>query len=637
MGWALGDYEVRVQVAFDAGPFDASPTWTDVTSDVLADDGLTFSRGARSVGGKPGPGLADLWVRNWAEGSKVAGRWTPGVAASPWHPLKLKRRIRIQARYAGGAWQGLWGGHLTDHVPRWVGAAQPVCDLSASDLLTALSLLKAFPSAILAEQLYDSPVLAYPLDDAEGSTTAGDRSEARRPVLTVAQFGSGGTIDFGGGSVGAEESTTAVLTRVDGSNGKYLSGVFGSLLGTAVTIEGYFQPGSTANYLGLVGLQSDSGSDWIAVGTDGSGQVAARGSTLPGGAGTAVTGAALTAGTWAHVAVTLTFSAGSTTIGLYVNGVSAGTTTIGFSPSSLTTLWVGRDRNIVSPFDGQIANVAVYGTALSAARIASHALALTGWAGELTGGRFQRLAGLAGLPSGLISVASSTGGSTMGAQPVGGKTLTSALGEVATTDQGYVVVDRDGLLRFAGRDVRRGAASVVTLDARTDILNDFDGLPYNDEGLLNDVTVTRIGGATQRAVNQASSDEYGPISDSLEVYLNDDDQARRLAEWLANVNAEPQLRAPTIKVSMAALAARSPGKVAAVMAFEMGQRITISNLPAGLPATTLELFVEGVSDAWGKNDWIRTITTSNLLRGGAVWILGDATYGVLGSTTILGY
>jgi hypothetical protein len=281
--------------------------------------------------------------------------------------------------------------------------------------------------------------------------------------------------------------------------------------------------------------------------------------------------------------------------------------------------------------------VAVYDTVLSPSRIADRHLAMTGWAGELTGSRFQRLARLAGLPSGLISVASSAGGSTMGAQPVGGKTLTTALSEVAVTEQGKVVTDLDGLLRFAGRDVRIDPPQVVVLDARTDILNDFDGLPVNDEGLLNDVTVTRVNGATQRAVNQASVDEYGAISDSIEAYLEDDEQARSLAEWLANKDAEPQLRAPVVKVSMGNLASKSPGKVAAVMALEIGQRITLSYLPDGLPGTTLSVFVEGISDEWGKNDWVRTITTSSLLRNGAVWVLGDPIFGVLGSTTILGY
>ena len=66
-----------------------------------------------------------------------------------------------------------------------------------------------------------------------------------------------------------------------------------------------------------------------------------------------------------------------------------------------------------------------------------------------------------------------------------------------------------------------------------------------------------------------------------------------------------------------------------------GQRITVTNLPAGLPTTTLDLFVEGISDEVGPNDWVRTITTSSLIRGGAAWVLGDSDLSVLGSTTIL--
>jgi hypothetical protein len=631
MAIALGPYEMRVQVAFDAGPFNASPTWTEVTDDVMASEGVSFSRGARSVGGKPGPGLLDLRMRNWAEGSKVAGRWTPGVAASPWHPLKLKRRISLQARYNGGSWVGLWGGHITDYVPKWVGDAKPVCDLSASDLLTALSLLKSFPSAVLAEQLYDSPIGCWPLDEAAGSTSAGDRSAGRVTPLTPVQLGSGGAYDFGAGSFGPEASTGLALTRSSGSVGYYLAGGTEPRSSTHghTTVEAVVLPSSAASMTAL--RVSGSGGNVLQIGTDSAGKPVA---TLIWSNGeTAVVGsAALSLTEPTHLAATVTVGA---TVELFVDGVSAGTTSAAVDPPGLGDVFVGYGWSGL--WDGQVANVAVYDTVLSPSRIADRHLAMTGWAGELTGSRFQRLARLAGLPSGLISVASSAGGSTMGAQPVGGKTLTTALSEVAVTEQGKVVTDLDGLLRFAGRDVRIDPPQVVVLDARTDILNDFDGLPVNDEGLLNDVTVTRVNGATQRAVNQASVDEYGAISDSIEAYLEDDEQARSLAEWLANKDAEPQLRAPVVKVSMGNLASKSPGKVAAVMALEIGQRITLSYLPDGLPGTTLSVFVEGISDEWGKNDWVRTITTSSLLRNGAVWVLGDPIFGVLGSTTILGY
>ena len=640
MGIALGPFELSVDVAFDAGPFNASPTWTDVTDDVMASEGVSFSRGARSVGGKPGPGLADLTMRNWAEGSKVAGRWTPGVAASPWHPLKLKRRIRLRARYNGGSWVGLWGGHITDYVPKWVGDAKPVCDLSASDLLTALSLLKAFPNAILAEQLYDDPVLCYPLDDSEGSVTAGDRSASPASSLAVTPSGAGGAVDFGAGSFGPEGATCAAFTPTSPGNYSYLRTTLpGTPLGQAsvvgATVVMFLRP-AVAAATGAFSLVVD-GSRQVAIGTSATGKATANVSDVIAAIAINLTGSTtLSTDTHACVALRQSLSGSTVTVDLLVNGSMEATGTYTSSTiigaGAATLLSVG-----AAAFEGQIAHVATYDTALSDARIADHYLAMNGWAGELTGSRFQRLARLAGLPSGLISVSSSAGGSTMGPQPVGGKTLTTALNEVATTDQGSVDIDRTGLLRFAGRDLRRGAASVVTLDARTDILNDFEGLPYNDEGLLNDVTVSRVNGATQRAVNQASSDEYGPITDSIEVWLNDDAEALRLAEWLANKDAQPQLRAPVLKVSMGALAGRSPSKVDAVMALERGQRITVDHLPAGLPATSLDLFVEGISDEWGKNDWVRTITTSSLWRNGAVWILGDSFYGVLGSTTILGY
>ncbi|MCC7045033.1 MAG: hypothetical protein IT183_14305, partial [Acidobacteria bacterium] len=46
------------------------------------------------------------------------------------------------------------------------------------------------------------------------------------------------------------------------------------------------------------------------------------------------------------------------------------------------------------------------------------------------------------------------------------------------------------------------------------------------------------------------------------------------------------------------------------------------------------LFVEGVSEDIGANSWTTSFTTSPADTT-AVWILGDSTYGVLGSTTRL--
>lgn len=828
----LSDYfTFSVDVAFDAGPFSASPTWTEVTDDVLASEGVTFSRGTRSVGSRVGPGLADLTMRNWAEVGKVAGRWTPGVAASPWHPLELKRRLRIEvipssvgvrtnlATYpsaesgttgwtsalinatisqssawsasgtysyaltsvasgtmaatnnadrievtpgvtyafsvrfraatvsrnvyiqcewrnagnsvistsagtavadstsadvvasvvatapalavtglvyvvvnstgaagevhrfdgvlveesstvrsyfdgatAGCEWTGtahastsrtvtypLWGGHITDHVPGWVGAGKATCGLSCSDILAALARAKPFPvGAVLAEQLYDAPVLCYPLDEAAGATSAGDRSPARAPLLLPAQLGSGGGYDFGAGAVGPEESTCLALTRASAANGLYFSGA--SSAGTAATtdlgggaadgiaVEAVVQPSAAAS---MIAAQSNAasgygwGSLWaLQVGTDATGKpvaylIGSNGATIA-----TVTGpTALPTDTPSLLTATAEPVVDTCQIELYVNGVSAGTATAtGLCPGTgMVFVGLGTGGNL---WDGQIANVAVYDAVLSGARIAAHYQAMTGWAGESSGYRFARLAGLFGLPSGLIS-SGSGGVGILGPQAIAGKQITAALNEVADSDRGSINVDPEGALRFSGRTTRHGVATSVTLDARTDILNSLDGLAYNDEDLVNDATVTRDGGATVRHVNQASVDEYGSLTATADVILNSDDDAQSHAEWLANVHSQPAIKAPTLRVSMLNIASRSSSTAAALCALDLGQRITVTNLPAGLPATTLELFVEGINDEVGANDWVRTITTSNITRGGAVWVLGDATYSVLGSTTIL--
>ena len=63
----------------------------------------------------------------------------------------------------------------------------------------------------------------------------------------------------------------------------------------------------------------------------------------------------------------------------------------------------------------------------------------------------------------------------------------------------------------------------------------------------------------------------------------------------------------------------------------------MTNLPASTsPMTTADLLVEGIAERQSMSEWRLTLNTvpASLLQG---WILGDATYGVLDSTTKLHY
>ena len=825
----LSDYfTFSVDVAFDAGPFSTSPTWTDVTDDVLAGEGVTFSRGTRTVGSRVGPGLADLTMRNWSEGSKVAGRWTPGVAASPWHPLDLKRRLRIKAipssvgvrtnlatypsaesgttgwtsalinatisqssawsasgtysyaltsvasgtmaatnnadrievtpgvtyafsvrfraatvsrnvyiqcewRNAGNSvistsagsavadstsadvvasvvaaapalaatglvyvvvnstgaagevhrfdgvlveesstvgtyfdgaspgceWTGtahastsrtvtypLWAGHITDHTPGWVGAGKATCGLSCSDLLAALARVDALPDLMVGEQLTESPSYLWPLDDSEDSTTAGNRTGAAAAILTRTAVGSptNAALDFGGASTPTGQPS-ATFTPDSLTAGYSLNGDVAGLGATnGLVIECAVKPeGSTAGVQPLILLLDDGTGAWLAVCREvGYGISIRQGTRLAGWTGTPTAYMDATLGLWATVGVrlysgggTIEITGGGPGAGSIFGGGTIGGPGSGFSP---TVVYVGGVAgNIVATngatFEGSLANVALYASDWANAtptRLTTH---LGSFSPALADVRFEGLCRSTGLPTALYSADAST--QQVLPAPTAGRQLTAALNEVADSDRGSINVDAEGALRFSGRDTRHGVATSVTLDARTDILNSLDGLAYNDEDLVNDVTVTRDGGATVRHVNQASADEYGSLTDTADVIVNSDDDAQALAEWLANVHSQPAIKAPTLRVSMLNIASRSSSTAAALCALDLGQRITVTNLPAGLPATTLDLFVEGISDDIGADDWVRTITTSNITRGGAVAVLDDDTYGLLDDTFIL--
>jgi len=74
----------------------------------------------------------------------------------------------------------------------------------------------------------------------------------------------------------------------------------------------------------------------------------------------------------------------------------------------------------------------------------------------------------------------------------------------------------------------------------------------------------------------------------------------------------------------------------AVLSAVPGTRFTLSGLPANAPASSMDLFVEGVSDFITTTEHRITLRTSPASKYD-VWILGDSTYGVLDSTTRLAY
>lgn len=636
---SMSDFTTTVQVHMSASPriwLGPGAAWTDLSSFVRMAEPITCQRGrSNEFDAQAQPGTASWQFRN------SDGRFTVGNSSSPYAPVQIRRQCRVRVAYGAFTYE-LWRG-LVDSWGSGRDQTLGVARVKASDRLARSG--QALPAALIGEMLTDSPSVLYPLGDAEFSTTAGDVSGNSAASLSVSQVGSGGSVDFGAGEApGPDVGTVAAFTRSNATNGKRLlspSSASLPLTGSTSghTIEAVVRPSSasaqmsaartffaTVTYVDL-GVSSTGKARVVFTDGDTVGVTTLTGTTtLPTSSPT-------------HLAVTMSApSGGSITARLYVNGVQEATTTFSLGNNIRCNAITVGGHSGGDMWDGQISHVASYRSELSAARVAAHADGLDGWTGETSGDRFTRLCRIAGL-SPLVGVGTTVVGTpaaTMGPQPTKGKPLLTALREVAEAELGVVYVAADGVLTFATRETRYNAPVALTLyaDRPGHVGGDFE-VNTDDALICNDYTVERIGGATQRVVDQASVDAYDTAAESAALYVGTDDQALTAAQWRVNTTSEPQPRPSSLTVDVVAFA-NSGGNVAALLGIEVGARVQVRNLPADVTgSTTLDVFVEGVRWVIDKNSIKATLTASPIGAAGAVFILDDATYGALDGVGVL--
>ena len=281
-------------------------------------------------------------------------------------------------------------------------------------------------------------------------------------------------------------------------------------------------------------------------------------------------------------------------------------------------------------FTGTISHVAAFREALSGATLLEHYAANSdGFAGETSDERIERVWSWLGLPAELLDL--DAGAATMGHIDPTGRDSWTYLQDVATTEGGILFVSSDGLLTLHSRtrsfDV--GATADVTVSAA--VIDPSTRLVHSMADVVNDITVTRSGGAVARVVDSASVAEYGYISDSLTVYSDNDGDAFDRANWSLGLRSTPTTRLPELALD----ALSEPGTAADVRALDIGSRVQITGMPAQ-GAATFDLRVQGYTERIGAGGWSVTANTTPYLAGTPL-ILDDATYGRLDEGNRLAY
>jgi Concanavalin A-like lectin/glucanases superfamily len=512
----------------------------------------------------------------------------------------------------------------------WEGLVSTV-QISCTDLFKRLNRLPALRSMAAEEILVQAPMVYYPLSEDSTSTSAGDISGGGAPSLAITQAGSGGTLVFAGADGPAETGEQVpVFTPSSATAGKWLSADLGAQYeGTLYRCyEAWFQTTTTGRCILGVHSSDLTYQHLLSIAAGGTLQIEW---TSSGGALTVEAVASpstLADGSWHHVV--FDHREGMVWIDGSLVDVSLAVPR-GFDQR---VLHVGGYRN-TRLWNGQIAHVAVYQTldySVGPLITGHYSAGMTGFSGEDADLRIERLASYAGLSSVTIS---GTTHDPISSQGPGGSTVVARMREVESTESARLFAERDWYgLTYQSRDLRYNPdpANEVFTISYADLETSRVSLADDDQKLINSLEASRPGGATQRVTAPSSILAFGVYDPgALSILKTTDNAVLDAAYWRVSRYADP---APELRE--VPIEAYTMSTYLDILDADISSYFSVTDLPAQAPASTLRVTVEGYTETIKHNSHViqfRTSATNN----DSVWVLDDATYSVLGTTTRLAY
>ena len=537
----------------------------------------------------------------YGDGTQAGWRWSGTAHQSA--------SLREYVRFSGyiDDWRVTWPALVSGFA---------TCAVTASSRLARLGTAVELKSIIEEEYLLDSATVSYTLGEPEGSTAANDvsgipdRRLTAKPPATVPTFGSA----IGPGTDGL---TAALFDNLDRIGCETLpaigvAGAFYFEFFTTVTTL----PASSAFILTL-----SNATNAYTCNLQSTGAITFQFSTAT------VTSTNVNDGLVHHIAVVYT----GTTLLMYVDGVqvdsqaeSAGLAT------SFTALRLGESS--IGAHVYSLAHVAA-GQSLSAARILAHAQAgRDGFANETAAARLARYAAYAKVPASETSFETGDILNLAHFDPTGMVVL-DAMRKVETAENGVLFDAGDGTLKFHDRSHRYGLASAFTVAHGSGEVAAALEPVLDDQQITNDLTATGSTGITARAKDDTSITDHGPYRETLDLASSNADEPLQAASWRVGRYAQPLVRIPGVEVL---LNVASTELTKAVLNADLGTKLTVSGLPSNAPTSSMDLFTEGQVETIAADSHRISLRTSPASVFD-LWILGDSTYGVLDSTTRLGY
>ncbi len=620
----MGFPSVELQIAFASDPMNGSPTWTTIANSYVR--GFNTRRGRNHELDRIEAGTATVRLRNKDR------RFDPTYASSPYYPnVKPMKQMRLRATWNAVTYD-LYRGFIESWPPNWPGAktsGDAEVEISCVDALGVLALINL--TAYSTEVLADEPVGYWKLNETIGTTATnlGSAESADGTYINTPALNQAGPLLGGAGAV-----------ALDGTSSEYvnITGVPAALsIAGDLTLETFIwidPTAGTAHFLwgpNSYGLTYDASDTLILLGeTDG---------IFDG-----LTGwdSGISEGAWHHLVVTRNASTRKAMAWLDGVPMTEGGVAeqVAYVPSgSLAALYLGSGVASGGWLKGRLAHVAIYDKVLTPERIAAHYNAGTDEvAPQASGDVMEAILTAAGWPAALTSI--DAGVSTLqGGWLLEGNAL-ELLREVEASEDGLLYVSAGGVIGFHERHAITKAphnASAVTFgDAGGSELPYKEISPsYDVDQVRNRIRGTRDNGVPQLAEDTTSQTAYG-IRD-LEIdrkHLSSDEELKDAVNYKLGRYKDPALRIDSMVLTPHSVDAMWPSLLAREVHFD---RVTVKKQPPGGGTIAQESHVQAIAhDVTGDRRWIATMQLSPA-DAQTFWILGDATYGVLGSTARLGY
>lgn len=276
-------------------------------------------------------------------------------------------------------------------------------------------------------------------------------------------------------------------------------------------------------------------------------------------------------------------------------------------------------------------------TAVDAFRLAQNAQVSTvtdSGAGQLSGTRINKILDQIGWPASMRDI--DAGQTTLIADPGTPRTALQAMQTVEISEYGSLYVNASGEFVFQDR-----AFTTSSVNATPVVFNDNGtGIQYfnalwllNDVLIYNSAQITRTGGVTQSASNQASIDKYFIHSYNQQGLLMDSDaDALNYARAYVASRAETTTRCDAITLDL--YTPNYDAGITAALDLEFFDPVTITTNQPGSSTLTKTLQVFGVAHSITPNSWKTQFTTLEPIIDG--FILDSTLYGILG-TSVLSY